>query len=332
MNKENSIFMPKEAFNYKQYFEIVSNLAMEAKDINNNEFIAMNSRRLRATSINRLLHYYSTLNPEYVNQDEIKELKKLIKIIKLENWSKQAQDNPIIRASNLKVELYENVDLFSTTQQLEPRDYMGIDPYQALDSDDFSLVTALTPANYTQPPHYHKSNYELTYYSAPSKAVYSNRGEEIDLVVGEDSFVKITPNTNHTIKNESSDPARNASIKLPSALFDRGEDSNYSTSGSAELLKYADLGNGIKELDLSKINEGTKYISRVYRFEEGQQIKIYSDNKNSISYVISGNFICNSKAGNSSLSPSDVILLNTKFPSMNVKAINSGVIYQIQKI
>ena len=332
MNKENLIFMPKESFNYQKYFEILSQLAIEAKDIQNNNFIAMNSRRLRAVSINRLLYYYTKLNPENVNQSEVQTLKNLIKTVKLENWSKQAQDNPIIRSSNLKVELYENVDLFSDTPQLEPRDYMGISPDQALDSDDFSLVTALTPANYTQPPHYHKLNYELTYYSASSSAIYTKGGQDISLEVGQDSFIKISPKTNHTISNKSSYPARNASIKLPSALFDRGEDNNYLLSGSAEILRYIDVGNGIKELDLSNTVEGAKYISRIYRLRKGQQCQIYTNNQNSICYVMNGNFICRSGAGDSTLSTSDVILLNTKFPTMDIKAVNSGVIYQIQKV
>lgn len=117
-----------------------------------------------------------------------------LQLIRLENWTKQLQKPyGIIRNSHLKKEQYLNRINDLSVTVLEPREYIGIDPYADSDLDAPSVVTALTPPKYTQPLHSHDKTTEVTFYTGPSEAVYYDDGIEKVISVSYGDMVIIPP-------------------------------------------------------------------------------------------------------------------------------------------
>lgn len=106
---------------------------------------------------------------------------------------------------------------------LEPREYIGIVPEAYSDLDAPSLVTALTPAHYEQPWHDHGENWEITFYTGISYGKYQTQGQEYSIEAQFGDVIIFPPKTRHTIQNPTDHAVMNLSIKLPSALLDRGK-------------------------------------------------------------------------------------------------------------
>ena len=295
-------------------------------------FLALDTRKKRAISLQRILsnlELRATQNGQ-MEISQFKEVKKIIKQIKLENWSKQAKEYPIIKASKTKQEVYENTDPYSEIPFLEPRDYMGISKDQNFDLDDLSLVTALTPPGYTQPWHYHTDSYEVNFYEGQSQALYKKDGNEVQLNMQLGDYAFIHPNTNHTIRNTSLLPIRNCSVKVPNALKDRGEDENYRVDGIGDKLSMINMGGGISEINFSQKSNEIPYITRLYRIDK-TTITIRSNN-DSILYVLKGGFESYIANKTDVLSQSDVIILDSDNPEIIIKNLTGdGLIYQIEK-
>lgn len=309
--------------------EVEKLIAMSVRE-DMNKYIYLQSRRTQAQKLILLL---DQKREEFNNEDNYIKIKKFLKKVLLENFTRQILPNKtwIIKKDCSKSEFYLNKNEKLWKSVLEPRQYIWIVPEAYSDLDAPSIVTALTPAWYTQWEHSHDNNYEITFYTWKSEAKYRNNWELIELKPEFWDFVIFPPKTIHTIHNPEDKPIMNISIKLPSALLDRWEEIDI-RGWKGELRKMIKSNEeGVYYWNFDK--EWMPYFIKIFKCDEIKTWNIILEWlwKKSSFYIIEWNLVWNKiwESKFSVLSKWDTIILD-KNDEFNVKDLNwDAVIYWV---
>lgn len=330
--QENIIHVNKQIINYqrwysKQLLELLSiqmttsnvNFLMPIKqlikDIHDlshrnymNQPLYLETRRKKAQEVKRRID--SLYNQEEISTELYKKLKETLLLILFENFSKQIlpHQTGIITAEHQKKEEYINPAKLEALKVLEPRQYIGIDPNAESDLDAPSLVTALTPPHYEQPRHDHWENRELTFYTWPSIWKYQTEGKEKEIKADFWDMIIFPPQTWHTIQNPTDHSVMNMSIKLPSALLDRGKEYTWAF-WQGEKRSLLPLKNQHYTFDLSDIP--VPYRIELYEFTSSKaKHTLQYPNKSLIYPLLHGEFLAESQTlGKKMLRYKDALLL-----------------------
>ncbi len=293
-----------------------------------NSFVNLKTRRNQAQKLIFLLED----KKDIFKEEDYKQIKQLLKNILLENFARQILPNTswIVKKHWHKNENYLNNNDMLDKKVLEPREYIWINPEAYSDLDSPSIVTALTPAKYTQPEHTHENNYEITFYTWKSIAQYKNNWQTYDLEANFWDFIIFPPNTIHTIYNPWDEALMNISIKLPSALLDRWEEiDNRPWKGEIRKPKETNI-KWVYKATFEK--EWVPYYIKIFNFSEIEgSIKLDSENRKSCFYIVKWDFIWKFEGENrrNSLSQWDNIILDVD-KSFDIQSLNQDwVIYSV---
>lgn len=248
-----------------------------------NKVLYLETRRKKAQEVKRRLE--DLYEAEKISKPLYKEMKQKANQILFENFSKQIlpKQTGIITAENQKKEDYLNPGKLENLKVLEPRQYIGIDPSAETDLDAPSLVTAITPPEYEQPWHDHWENWELTFYTWPSIGKYQTAGVEHEINADFGDMIIFPPQTWHTIKNPTSEEVMNMSIKLPSALLDRGKEYKWAL-GKGEKRSLVETGDHQYRLEIEDI--WVPYNINVYSFDKVKNVHHIKNSSKSLIYPL----------------------------------------------
>ncbi len=285
------------------------------------------SRRQKAQVAKFLTELY--YEQKLLSEDIYKDIKKNLNLIFFENFSQQIlpATTGIIASAYQKKEMYLNTSKILGRDILEPREYLGIVPEVISDLDAPSLVTAETPPNYEQPWHDHGENREITFYTWISIGKYKNEGieEEIETKFGD--IIIFPPKTWHTIKNPTDSPVINLSVKLPSALLDRGK-CYRGIAGQGEkrpLNKKADhiFGHDLEDLKMP-------YQIRVYFFDDTKSEHTVLYEGKSLFYPLEWEYLVSTQYfKNKTFRKGDALLLDAETEVSMININGEGKVYAI---
>lgn len=258
-----------------------------------NKVLYLESRRKKAQEVKRRLD--ELFDQQKIEESLYKTMKKQVNQILFENFSKQIlpAQTWIITADNQKKEDYLNPWKLESLKVLEPRQYIGIDPNAETDLDAPSLVTAMTPPEYEQPWHDHGENRELTFYTWPSIGKYQTEGVEKEIKADFGDMIIFPPQTRHTIKNPTQQEVMNMSIKLPSALLDRGKEYK-GAKWEWEKRSLIEVEKNHHVLDIADV--GMPYTIEVYAFDQEKPTwEICNEHKSLIYPLLNSEYLVSSE-------------------------------------
>lgn len=258
-----------------------------------------------------------------------KDIKKNLNLIFFENFSQQIlpATTGIIASAYQKKEMYLNTSKVLGRDILEPREYIGIVPEVASDLDAPSLVTAETPPNYEQPWHDHWENREITFYTWSSIGKFKTEGIEQEIHADFWDIIIFPPKTWHTIKNPTDYPIMNLSVKLPSALLDRGKLYQGSV-GQGEKRTLDQKADHVFGHDLNDL--GMSYDIRVYIFDKGKSEHIVSHKGKSLLYPLEWEYLATTPYfKNKTFRKGDSLLLDAETEASISNINGKGKIYTV---
>lgn len=293
----------------QELVSVINDIQDLSKIENMNNIIYLRSRRKKVISLLVLFEEY--LKEGKISKDDFSFLKKFISNIKLENFSQVLlpKTSGIIRPKNFKTEEYLNFQKIVDSKVLEPREYIWIVPEAKSDLDAPSFVTAETPARYEQPWHDHADNWEITFYTWKSNWKYMIDGKEYVLEADFWDFIIFPPKTFHTIENPNNFSVKNMSVKLPTALLDRGKEFK-NTWWAWKIQKMQEILPWVMEARFEE--QEVPYFSRLFIFDENIKNHKISPKNKSMLYVLNWEFIISWLEDEvSTLSDSSVVLLDS---------------------
>ena len=223
--------------------------------------------------------------------------------------------------------MYLNTSKVLGRDILEPREYLGIVPEVASDLDAPSLVTAETPPNYEQPWHDHWENREITFYTWSSIGKFKTEGIEHEIQADFWDIIIFPPKTWHTIKNPTDHPVMNLSVKLPSALLDRGK-VYQGSAGQGEKRTLDQKADHVFGHDLNDL--GMPYHIRVYVFDEGKSEHIVSHKGKSLLYPLEWEYLVSTPYfKNKTFRKGDALLLDAETEASITNLNGEGKIYTV---
>lgn len=285
------------------------------------------SRRQKAQVAKFLTELY--YEQELLSEDTYKDIKKNLNLIFFENFSQQIlpATTGIIPSTNQKKEMYLNTSKVLGRDILEPREYLGIVPEATSDLDAPSLVTAETPPNYEQPWHDHWENWEITFYTWSSIGKFKTKGIEQEIQADFWDIIIFPPKTWHTIKNPNDHPVMNLSVKLPSALLDRGKVYQGSV-GQGEKRALDQKADHVFGHDLNDL--GMPYHIRVYIFDKKKSTHIISNKGKSLFYPLEWEYLVSTPYfKNKTFRKGDSLLLDAETEAAIININGEGKIYTI---
>ena len=311
----------------KDLYQLITELQTFKQGKNTNQRQNLFSRRQKAQVAKFLTELY--YEQKLLSEDCYQEIKKNLSLILLENFSQQIlpATTGIIPATNQKREMYLNTSKILGRDILEPREYIGIVPEVASDLDAPSLITAETPPNYQQPWHDHWENREITFYTWSSIGKFKTEGIEHEIQADFWDIIIFPPKTWHTIKNPTDYPVMNLSVKLPSALLDRGKvyQGSVGQGGKRTLEQKADHVFGYDLNDL-----GMPYHIRVYVFDEGKSGHIISHKGKSLLYPLEWEYLVSTPYfKNKTFRKGDALLLDAETEASITNINGKGKIYTV---
>lgn len=311
----------------KDLYQLITELQTFKQGKNTNQRQNFFSRRQKAQVAKFLTELY--YEQKLLSEDCYQEIKKNLSLILLENFSQQIlpATTGIIPATNQKKEMYLNTSKVLGRDILEPREYIGIVPEVASDLDAPSLVTAETPPNHQQSWHDHWENREITFYTWTSIGKYKNRGIEQEIQADFWDIIIFPPKTWHTIKNPTDYPVMNLSVKLPSALLDRGKvyQGSVGQGEKRTLDQKADhvFGHDLNDLEMP-------YHIRVYVFDEGKSEHIVSHKGKALLYPLEWEYLATTQYfKNKTFRKGDALLLDAETEASITNINGEGKIYTV---
>ena len=311
----------------KDLYQLITELQTFKQGKNTNQRQYLFSRRQKAQVAKFLTELY--YEQKLLSEDCYQEIKKNLSLILLENFSQQIlpATTGIIPATNQKKEMYLNTSKVLGRDILEPREYLGIVPEVASDLDAPSLVTAETPPNYEQPWHDHWENREITFYTWSSIGKFKTEGIEQEIHADFWDIIIFPPKTWHTIKNPTDYPIMNLSVKLPSALLDRGKlyQGSVGQGEKRTLDQKADhvFGHDLNDLEMP-------YHIRVYVFDEGKSEHIISHKGKSLLYSLEWEYLVSTPYfKNKTFRKGDALLLDAETEASITNINGEGEIYTV---
>ena len=311
----------------KDLYQLITELQTFKQGKNTNQRQNLFSRRQKAQVAKFLTELY--YEQKLLSEDCYQEIKKNLSLILLENFSQQIlpATTGIIPATNQKREMYLNTSKILGRDILEPREYIGIVPEVASDLDAPSLITAETPPNYEQSWHNHWENREITFYTWFSIGKFKTERIEHEIQADFWDIIIFPPKTWHTIKNPTDYPVMNLSVKLPSALLDRGKvyQGSVGQGGKRTLEQKADHVFGYDLNDL-----GMPYNIRVYVFDEGKSGHIISHKGKSLLYPLEWEYLVSTPYfKNKTFRKGDALLLDAETEASITNINGKGKIYTV---
>ena len=311
----------------KDLYQLITELQTFKQGKNTNQRQNLFSRRQKAQVAKFLTELY--YEQKLLSEDCYQEIKKNLSLILLENFSQQIlpATTGIIPATNQKREMYLNTSKILGRDILEPREYIGIVPEVASDLDAPSLITAETPPNYEQSWHNHWENREITFYTWFSIGKFKTERIEHEIQADFWDIITFPPKTWHTIKNPTDYPVMNLSVKLPSALLDRGKvyQGSVGQGGKRTLEQKADHVFGYDLNDL-----GMPYHIRVYVFDEGKSGHIISHKGKSLLYPLEWEYLVSTPYfKNKTFRKGDALLLDAETEASITNINGKGKIYTV---
>ena len=311
----------------KDLYQLITELQTFKQGKNTNQRQYLFSRRQKAQVAKFLTELY--YEQKLLSEDCYQEIKKNLSLILLENFSQQIlpATTGIIPATNQKKEMYLNTSKVLGRDILEPREYIGIVPEVASDLDAPSLVTAETPPNYEQPWHDHWENREITFYTWSSIGKFKTEGIEHEIQADFWDIIIFPPKTWHTIKNPTDHPVMNLSVKLPSALLDRGK-VYQGSAGQGEKRTLDQKADHVFGHDLNDL--GMPYHIRVYVFDEGKSEHIVSHKGKSLLYPLEWEYLVSTPYfKNKTFRKGDALLLDAETEASITNLNGEGKIYTV---
>lgn len=294
------------------------------KDSLNDPLYLFSRRQKAQVAKNEIEHLYLA---KLLSDQEYHDIKQQLTAVLLENFSQQIlpATTGIVLAGQQKTEQYCNFSKAVARQVLEPREYLGIVPEVASDLDAPSLVTALTPPVYEQPWHDHGENWEVTLYTWPSLGKYKTEGKEYQIEAQFGDVIIFPPKTWHTICNPTDYPVRNLSIKLPSALLDRGR-TYMGASWKGEKRAMKETADHILTVDLSDL--ALPYHLTLYRFDVWKKEHTLQFDGKSLLYPLTGEYLVSTRFFSQRvLRNGDTVLLDSQEVATLQCLTNEGTIY-----
>ena len=311
----------------KDLYQLITEIQTIKQGENTNQRQYLFSRRQKAQVAKFLTELY--YEQRLLSEDCYQEIKKNLSLILLENFSQQIlpATTGIIPATNQKKEMYLNTSKVLGRDILEPREYLGIVPEVASDLDAPSLVTAETPPNYEQPWHDHSENREITFYTWSSIGKFKTEGIEHEIHADFWDIIIFPPKTWHTIKNPTDYPVMNLSVKLPSALLDRGKvyQGSVGQGEKRTLDQKADhvFGHDLNDLEMP-------YHIRVYVFDEGKSEHIVSHKGKALLYPLEWEYLVSTPYfKNKTFRKGDALLLDAETEASISNINGEGKIYTV---
>ncbi|RAL55678.1 hypothetical protein BSK20_04970 [SR1 bacterium human oral taxon HOT-345] len=311
----------------KDLYQLITELHTLAHRETLNKPLYFFSRRQKAQVAKFLTELY--YEQKLLSEDTYKDIKKNLNLIFFENFSQQIlpATTGIIASAYQKKEMYLNTSKVLGRDILEPREYIGIVPEVASDLDAPSLVTAETPPNYQQPWHDHGENREITFYTGSSISKFKTEGIEHEIQADFGDIIIFPPKTWHTIKNPTDYPVMNLSVKLPSALLDRGKvyQGSVGQGEKRTLDQKADhvFGHDLNDLEMP-------YHIRVYVFDEGKSEHIVSHKGKSLLYPLEGEYLATTQYfKNKTFRKGDTLLLDAETEASITNINGKGKIYTV---
>lgn len=311
----------------KDLYQLITELQTIKQGENTNQRQYLFSRRQKAQVAKFLTELY--YEQRLLSEDCYQEIKKNLSLILLENFSQQIlpATTGSIPATNQKKEMYLNTSKVLGRDILEPREYIGIVPEVASDLDAPSLVTAETPPNYEQPWHDHWENREITFYTWSSIGKFKTEGIEHEIQADFWDIIIFPPKTWHTIKNPTDHPVMNLSVKLPSALLDRGK-VYQGSAGQGEKRTLDQKADHVFGHDLNDL--GMPYHIRVYVFDEGKSEHIVSHKGKSLLYPLEWEYLVSTPYfKNKTFRKGDALLLDAETEASITNLNGEGKIYTV---
>lgn len=311
----------------KDLYQLITELQTFKQGKNTNQRQNLFSRRQKAQVAKFLTELY--YEQKLLSEDCYQEIKKNLSLILLENFSQQIlpATTGIIASAYQKKEMYLNTSKVLGRDILEPREYIGIVPEVASDLDAPSLVTAETPPNYQQPWHDHWENREITFYTWSSIGKFKTEGIEHEIQADFWDIIIFPPKTWHTIKNPTDYPVMNLSVKLPSALLDRGKvyQGSVGQGEKRTLDQKADhvFGHDLNDLEMP-------YHIRVYVFDEGKSGHIISHKGKALLYPLEWEYLVRTPYfKNKTFRKGDALLLDAETEASITNIDGEGQIYTV---
>lgn len=311
----------------KDLYQLITELQTLKQGENTNQRQNLFSRRQKAQVAKFLTELY--YEQKLLSEDTYKDIKKNLNLIFFENFSQQIlpATTGIIASAYQKKEMYLNTSKVLGRDILEPREYIGIVPEVASDLDAPSLVTAETPPNYEQPWHDHWENREITFYTWSSIGKFKTEGIEHEIQADFWDIIIFPPKTWHTIKNPTDHPVMNLSVKLPSALLDRGKVYQGSV-GQGEKRTLEQKADHVFGYDLNDL--GMPYHIRVYVFDEGKSEHIVSHKGKSLLYPLEWEYLVSTPYfKNKTFRKGDALLLDAETEASITNLNGEGKIYTV---
>lgn len=311
----------------KDLYQLITELHTLAHRETLNKPLYFFSRRQKAQVAKFLTELY--YEQKLLSEDTYKDIKKNLNLIFFENFSQQIlpATTGIIASAYQKKEMYLNTSKVLGRDILEPREYIGIVPEVASDLDAPSLVTAETPPNYQQPWHDHWENREITFYTWFSIGKFKTEGIEHEIHADFWDIIISPPKTWHTIKNPTDYPVMNLSVKLPSALLDRGKVYQGSV-GQGEKRTLEQKADHVFGYDLNDL--GMPYHIRVYVFDEGKSEHIISHKGKSLLYPLEWEYLVSTPYfKNKTFRKGDALLLDAETEASITNINGEGKIYTV---
>ena len=311
----------------KDLYQLITELHTLAHRETLNKPLYFFSRRQKAQVAKFLTELY--YEQKLLSEDTYKDIKKNLNLIFFENFSQQIlpATTGIIASAYQKKEMYLNTSKVLGRDILEPREYIGIVPEVASDLDAPSLVTAETPPNYQQPWHDHWENREITFYTWFSIGKFKTEGIEHEIHADFWDIIIFPPKTWHTIKNPTDYPVMNLSVKLPSALLDRGKVYQGSV-GQGEKRTLEQKADHVFGYDLNDL--GMPYHIRVYVFDEGKSEHIISHKGKSLLYPLEWEYLVSTPYfKNKTFRKGDALLLDAETEASITNINGEGKIYTV---
>ena len=311
----------------KDLYQLITELQTFKQGKNTNQRQYLFSRRQKAQVAKFLTELY--YEQKLLSEDCYQEIKKNLNMILLKNFSQQIlpATTGIIPSAYQKKEMYLNTSKVLGKDILEPREYLGIVPEATSDLDAPSLVIAETPPNYQQPWHDHWENREITFYTWSSIGKFKTEGVEQEIQADFWDIIIFPPKTWHTIKNPTDYPVMNLSVKLPSALLDRGKIYQGSV-GQGEKRTLDQKADHVFGLDLNDL--GMAYHIRVYVFDEEKSEHIVSHKGKALLYPLEWEYLATTQYfKNKTFRKGDALLLDAETEASITNINGKGKIYTV---
>lgn len=311
----------------QEFYKLITELHTLAHRENINNPLYFFSRRQKAQVAKLLTELY--YEQGFFSKETYEAIKRNLNLIFFENFSQQILPSTtgIIPSTNQKKEMYLNPSKVVGRDILEPREYMGIVPEVASDLNAPSLVTAETPPNYEQPWHDHGENREVTFYTWPSLGKYKHQGQEKEIKADFGDVIIFPPKTRHTIKNPTENPVMNLSVKLPSALLDRGKIYSW-LEGEGEKRSFKKKDDHVFGHDLKDLN--IPYQIRVYFFDTEKTEHAIIFEEKSLFYPLEWEYLVSTKFfKNKTFRKGDSLLLEAKTQVSITNISGEGKIYAV---